>query len=227
MPFRPNERLYRNFAASNFQPLDREAQTEEQEPNYRVSGYFTTFGTEYPLYDDVYETIDRHAFDDCDMSDTLLQLNHNGFVYARIRNGSLRISFDEHGGFCEADLSGSKQGREDLYEAITNGLIDRMSFGFTIDDDGFEYTRDENGIFHTRITRINKLFDVSAIAGFPANEGTEISARSYLDAAIEAKRKQEEIAAEEQRTQEADTRNAVNLRKRRAMALELECINLS
>lgn len=209
MPFKPEERQYRNFAASNFQPVTREDDADEK-PSYVVRGYFTTFNEPYLLDRDFYETISPRAFDDCEMDDVILQMNHDGFVYARTRNGSLKLGFDEHGGYCEADLSGTKQGREDLYEAITNGLIDRMSFGFIIADDGFEFDEDDDGTIRSTVTRISKLFDVSAIAGFPANPGTEIHARSYLDGAIEAKhQKQQELLRRAEQ------------RKRTAAALEL------
>lgn len=221
MPFKPGARQYRNFAVSNFQPVERDSAEGSDEQSYVVRGYFTTFDDPYPLFDDFFETIDRQAFAGCDMSDVILQMNHEGFVYARTRNGSLKLGFDDHGGFCEADLSGTKQGREDLYEAITNGLIDRMSFGFLIDDDGFEWDEDDEGVIHSRITKISKLFDVSAIAGFPANEGTEISARSYLDGAIEARRKQEEVLRREEEAAQAAEAEATARRKRAASALEL------
>ena len=196
MPYRPDVRQYRSFAASNFKPFTRDDSDESE--SYVTKGYFTTFSEPYELFDDYYEEIDPHALDETDMSDVLFQVNHEGHVYARTRNMSLRLGTDFHGGYCEADLSGSKQGREELYESIKNGLVDRMSFGFTIADDGFEYTVDSDGVYHTRITKISKLFDVSAIEGFPANEGTEISARSLRDAAIEAQREKERIERESQ-----------------------------
>lgn len=207
MPYRPSERQYRDFSVANF----RAAQTEGDEQTYRVRGYFTTFSEEYPLMDDWYESIDARALDGADMSDVIFQLNHEGSPLARQRNKSLTVGIDEHGGWAEADLGGCQQGR-DIYEAISNGLIDRMSFGFTIADDGFEWDEDEDGVIHSVITRISKVFDVSCVS-FPANEGTEIhSARSYLDGAIEARRKQQEVL----RRAESQQR-----RKRAAAALEL------
>ena len=102
-----------------------------------------------------------------------------------------------------------------------------MSFGFTIADDGFEYMVDGDGVYHTRITKISKLYDASAIEGFPANDGTEISARSLHEGVLDATRKQKEIAQQEQQTQrELEQRKAdtAALRKRKAKALELEAI---
>lgn len=208
MPYRPSERQYRDFAVDSFQPEVRES-SDDQEQSYSVRGYFCTFREPYELFPDYYEEIDPQAFVGCDMSDVILQVNHDGFVYARNRNGSLQITTDDHGGHCVADLSGSKRGREELFEAINNGLIDRMSFGFTIADDGFEWEEDEQGVIHTRITKISKLYDVSPIAGFPANDGTEISARSLHDAVMEARSKHLEIA-EEARSEETKPEEAID-----------------
>lgn len=227
MPFRPEQRQYRNFSVSNFQGRDDADGAGEQ--SYKVRGYFCTFNEPYELFPDYFEEIDPRAFDGCDMSDVIMQVNHDGHVYARNRNNSLTITVDGHGGICDADLSGSKQGREELYESITNGLVDRMSFGFTIADDGFEYTVDGDGVYHTRITKINKLFDVSAIEGFPANDGTEISARSLHDSLIEAAKKKQELEEREAAEQaEAEQRSAdtTALRKRKALALEMQGIEL-
>lgn len=228
MPFLPETRQYRNFSVSNFQARDDVAEANGEQ-SYHVRGYFCTFSEPYELYPDYFEEIDPRAFDGCDMSDVILQVNHDGHVYARNRNNSLNISVDAHGGICDADLSGSKQGREELYESIANGLVDRMSFGFTIADDGFEYTVDGEGVYHTRITKINKLYDVSAIEGFPANDGTEISARSLRDSLIEAtqkKRELEEREAAEQAEAEQRAADAIALRKRKVLALEMRGIEL-
>ena len=207
MPFSPKERQYRNFSVSNFGANESQ---ENEEQSYRVRGYFTTFNEPYELWPGYFEEIDQHAFDECDMSDVIMQVNHDGHVFARTRNGSLLLAFDDQGGIGEADLSGSKRGREELYESIVNGLVDRMSFGFNIADDGFEYTVDGDGVYHTRITKISKLYDISAIEGFPANDGTEISARSYFDGAIER------IAAERLQSVLED-RKATELRRKRLM----------
>lgn len=242
MPFRPETRQYRNFAASNFHAVSRDADDSGSQ-TYDVDGYFTTFNEPYQLYPDYWEEIGEHALDECDMSDVLFQVNHDGHVYARNRNGSMTVTADGHGGHCVADLSGTKRGREELYESISNGLVDRMSFGFTIAEDGFEYMVDSEGVYHTRITKIAKLYDVSAIEGFPANEGTEISARSLRDGVIEAIRKKAELDAAqpatlpddaviEERMADAteDTPESVidnsAVRRRKARALELEAISL-
>ena len=207
MPVR-NNREYRSFDAVNFHRVE-----DENKP-YTVRGYFTTFDDPYHLTDDwdgnpIYEVIDRSAFGECDMADVIFQFDHEGSPLARNKNGSLAFSFDEHGAMCEAYLGGSQRGR-DLYEAITNGLVDQMSFGFTIANDGMEWDEESRT---SRITSISKLFDVSAVS-IPANPNTEIHARSYLDGVIEERRMQRE--ALQRAEQEAKSKRA-----KAAAALEL------
>ena len=168
------------------------------------------------------------------MSDVILQFDHCGLVLARQRNGSLTIGIDDHGAWCRANLNGCQQAR-DLYESIKNGLIVEMSFGFTIADDGFEWEEDEDGNIQTRITKISKVYDASAVS-LAANPSTDISARSLVDSVLEAKKQQEELAkqeqleaeqraAEERAEQERiEIEEAFRRRKRRAMALKLKTI---
>ena len=191
MPFKPNERQYRAF-------LDVSAVPQEQGTDlgsYVVEGYATTFDVPYDFgYDGVKECISSRAIDGADMSDVIFQLNHEGPVMARLRNGSLVIQPDAHGLHVRATLGGSQYGR-DLYEAIANGLIDRMSWAFLIADDGWEYDPETRT---STITRISKVFDVSAVSR-PADEDTEIHARSYLDGVIEAEQKELLLRDTEQR----------------------------
>ena len=93
-----------------------------------------------------------------------------------------------------ATLNGSQEAREQ-YEAIANGLIDRMSWGFTVPNDGFEYDRATHTSY---VNRISKVYDVS-IVSLPADEDTEISARSYLDGVIEAELRESQLRDREMR----------------------------
>ena len=147
-----------------------------------VEGYATTFDVPYEMegMEGVYEVIERTALENADMTDVIFQYDHHGFVMARQRNNTLQLELDAHGLHVRADLSGSHQGR-DLYEMCKNGLIDRMSWGFTVPDDGWEYDAETRT---SRITKVGKVYDVSAVS-IPANQNTEIHARSYLDGAIE------------------------------------------
>lgn len=189
-----NEREYRSMMLA----VEERA---EDEPMI-VSGYASTFDEPYRLYGDdqveVWEKVDRNAFDETDMSDVILQFDHAGRVFARVRNKTLQVSPDDTGLYVRADLSGTDLGRG-LYQDIAGGYIDRMSFGFTVDEDTREIVDDRTtgkSIVTRTITKVGKLYDVSAVS-LPANPGTSISAR-FLDGAIEEARA-ERLKAQELR----------------------------
>ncbi len=195
-------RQYRNMMIE----VRADANNGDGEKKYIVRGYATTFDEPYLLYEgegyQFYEKVDRNAFANTDLSDVIMQYDHEGRVFARRSNDTLTLIVDEHGLLIEADLGGTEIGRQ-LYEEIEGGYTTKMSFGFTVDGDTVEERRDEhNQVIYTRtITSIKKLYDVSAVS-LPANDGTEISARAFVDGVIakaEAERLRE---AEEQRKRE-------------------------
>ena len=182
---------------------------EEQDGKKVVEGYATTFGTEYRLWGDnsyeVRESVDARAFDKTDMSDVIMQYDHEGRVFARRSNGTLEVHPDEHGLHIRADLGGTELGRQ-LYEEIRGGYTDKMSFGFTVSDEHrTEEMVDGKVIVHRKITGIGKLYDVSAVS-LPANDATEISARNLSEGVI-AEIEKEHLASK--------------VRKRKAQALKI------
>lgn len=158
-----------------------------------VEGYATTFEDPYTLFEDYdgwkyVEIIDRHALDDCDMSDVIFQYDHEGRVYARNTNNTLYLEPNDHGLFIAADLSKTSLARQ-MHEDISVGNVTRMSWAFIPSEE--TYTEDrENKVFTTRITRVKKMFDVSAVS-MPADPNTEISARHLVNGEIEARRLRE------------------------------------
>lgn len=188
MPMK-NDREYRKMM------LAIETRTEGEEPEKEeriVSGYASTFEQPYTLYSDEYmtyrEVVDPSAFNNTDMSDVIMQYDHEGRVIARTSNNTLEVTPDEQGLFIRADLGGTELGRE-LYEEIRGGYTDKMSFGFTIDRAEVTRTDLDDGTIDIlrRILSVSKLYDVSAVS-IPANGATSISVetRSQIDGAIEA-----------------------------------------
>lgn len=162
-----------------------EVRETEEENDYTVTGYATTFDEPYTLYSIgdgkvVKEQVSRNAFDNTDRSDTIMQFDHEGVVFARLSNDTLKLTVDDHGLFVEAYLGGTSNGRN-LYEEIKGGYINKMSFGFTVTDD--DLAEADYGYLRT-IKAIGKLYDVSAVS-IPANDYTEISARNHIDGAID------------------------------------------
>ena len=173
MPIKAN-REYRNM---KIEIRDIEGAEDEK---MLVSGYASTFDEPYKLFSgegwEFWEVVDRGAFDETDMSDVIMQYDHRGRVFARTRNNTLEVQPNDEGLFIQADLGGTEIGRE-LYEEIRGGYTDRMSFGFTVSGELEEREKDENGltIFTRHITKVGKLYDVSAVS-IPANDGTSIGA---------------------------------------------------
>lgn len=173
----------------------RVQQREDGEEDGRkiVEGYASTFNDPYLLWEDrdgwqLWEQVDPAAFDGCDMTDVIMQYDHAGRVFARIRNNTLSVSPDDKGLFITADLGGTEIGRN-LYEEIAGGYTDRMSFGFTVTKDKREETTDEDGkvVVMRTILKVGKLYDVSAVS-LPANPGTSIYSARGIDGVIEAVR---------------------------------------
>lgn len=195
MPVIHDQREYRRIDIRNM-----EARTEET-GEMIVEGYATTFDQPYTLFEDkrgiFEEQVDRNAFAETDMTDVIMQYDHEGRVFARTRNNTLMIEPDDHGLKIRAYLGGTEIGRQ-LYEEIAGGYTDRMSFGFTVEDDDKDRTRTKDGkvkILRT-IRKFRKLYDVSAVS-LPANDATEISARMTGDGLIAEAMK--ELQAEEER----------------------------
>lgn len=160
--------------------------------DYIVEGDFSTYDQPYMLgsYDEpgyrieVWEQVTRGAFDETDMTDVIMQYDHQGRVFARKSNNTLEIQLDETP-HMRAQLGGTEIGRQ-LFEEIKGGYTNKMSFGFTVKADKREQTEEkrEDGsvlikILRT-ITNIGKLYDVSAVS-LPANDQTSISARAFSD----------------------------------------------
>ena len=154
-----------------------------------IHGYAVVFDSRTVLYKDPEtgleygEVIDRHALDGADMSDVVLRFDHQGHALARTRGGSLRLSVDAHGLRVDADMTLSDEARS-FYQEVKNGLIDKMSFAFTVAPEGDSW----DSTTRTRtVKHIARLFDVSLVT-WPAYEQTQVSARSRFEALAEPER---------------------------------------
>ena len=202
-----SEREYRDMTMEI-----RSAENEEVEQEERkvVTGYASTFNEPYTLYEDdewrFEEVVDSKAFDNTDMSDVIMQYDHEGRVFARISNNTLTVTPDEKGLLIEANLGGTELGRQ-LFEEIKGGYTNKMSFGFTVDGEDVRDMKAKDGKALTvrTITSVRKLYDVSAVS-LPANDATSISVRTLTDGEIERIRA-ERLEAE-----------ALELRRRKLLA---------
>ena len=166
----------------------KELRSDNGDTQDYVHGVPVVFNTPTCIYEyegvKFYEVIDRHAFDNCDMSDVIFNYNHGGRVAARLRNNTLKLALNDVCMEMDAFLGGTNFGR-DLLEDIRGGYIDKMCFAFVVAADGEEY----DPATHTRtITRIKKLYDVSAV-DIPAYDTTSISARDFFSVEYEKEKR--------------------------------------
>lgn len=161
------------------------------EPNdMMVEGYAVVF--ESPQTYEYTEIIDRNALNETDMNDCVLRYNHSeeGFSLARTRNRSMELTIDNNGLFVRARIIDTQHGR-DLYKMIQEGLVDKMSFAFTVSREEWD---DETKT--RRILEIDKLYDVSAVDQ-PFYENTSIFARTLAD--YEKEVEQKKLALEKEK----------------------------
>lgn len=167
-------------------------QGEDGKEEMILEGVACKFDSETVLYKGHYyeirETIDSHAFDSCDMSDVIFNFNHCGRVYARTRNGSLSVWVEQDGLHMRAILMKDDEGHKELYRDIKEGLIDKMSFAFHVDERTWSFEEVDGGDYEIErctVTKIDHLYDVSAV-DIPAYDTTSISARKAAEPEREA-----------------------------------------
>ena len=152
----------------------RSAETDSRE----VEGYAVVFNAETDL-GWFTEEIDRDAFNQTDMSNVYLLFNHDeNNVLAGTSNNSLKMNIDDRGLFQTSNIVDTSIG-EDVLKLVKNGLINKMSFAFTIANGGEEWS-ERDGKEHRIIRKIDKLFDVSLVT-YPAYSQTSAYARSMTD----------------------------------------------
>lgn len=136
-----------------------------------VEGYAVVFDS--PATHGFTEIIDRNAFNECDMRDVPLKYNHsdNFLILARTRNNSLELIVDDKGLKIKATLLDTTNNR-DIFKMIKAGLLDKMSFAFTVSEEDWDYQTDTR-----KILKIDKLYDV-AVVDTPFYDTTSIYARA-------------------------------------------------
>ena len=147
---------------------------EEGNEELWVEGYAARFNAPTVLFEmdglEYMEQIAPDAFTETKMEDVIFQYNHCGKVMARTRNKTLQLAVDSDGLFIRARLDGTEEGRR-LYDEISKGYIDRMSFAFTVREEGYG---EEDHLW--TIQKVKRLYDVSAV-DIPAYDDTSSAAR--------------------------------------------------
>ena len=179
----PKPKLEKEVRCVNINPgellrVEKRTDGDEEKDVMVLEGYSATFDDETLIGDEEWgwiESIDPHAFDDADMKDCCLKYNHNDTspIMARTKNNSLKLTIDDKGLFMRAELIDT-QSNKDFYKMVKAGLLDKMSFAFTVEDEDVD---NRSHPVKRIIKRIGKLFDVSVV-DIPAYDSTSLIARS-------------------------------------------------
>ena len=145
---------------------------EEDEQKMVLEGYAIVFDQETLIGDKdkgFIESIDRNALKNANMKDVPMKYNHDDsfLIIARTRNNSLRLTVDDIGLKVRAELIDTDSNK-DIYKMVKAGLLDKMSFAFTVSSQKIDRSGD---IPKRTITGIDRLYDVS-IVDLPAYDQT-------------------------------------------------------
>lgn len=204
-------REYRNAEGD----LYKWAINKSEDGKILFDGYACVFNQPYLLAQiddyDIYEIVKDYAFNSCDMSDVIMQYNHEGRVFARNKNSTLKLSVDEYGLKVKADLSQTQLARE-IAEEIEKGFSDLMAYGCVVEkaEEIFEQTATGRKKLTRIVHSVGKLYDVS-VASKSANDATDDSMRSRFKGVIE-KREQELFKQEQIRKEQIKAENELKAR---------------
>ena len=169
----------------------------EEDNKMILEGYAIVFDQETLIGDEdngFVEVISRNALKGTYMKDVPLKYNHmdSFLILARTKNKSLTLSIDDYGLKVRAELLDTTS-NEDVYKMVKAGLLDKMSFAFTVKS----HTWDRSGKIRKRvIEEIDRLYDVSVV-DVPAYDQTSIYARS-LDL-VDTELKAMDVAEQEEK----------------------------
>ncbi len=151
----------------------------------QLVGVAISFNQKSQMLDNFIEIIDSHSLDSIDLSDSdIVMLNGHNYENPVGRNTkNLHLQLKSDGLHFILDLIDSQESR-DLLENVKNGIVSGCSFGFTVEADEW------NGNIRT-VTKINKLYELSAVVA-PAYKTTTLLQTRSLEMSEKTEETQEE-----------------------------------
>ena len=193
-------KVEKRFIPNAFAGIEVRADGEDR----KIEGYASVFydgseGTEFHLYDNVYERIAPQAFQNAIGRDDVRALfNHDpNYLLGRTKSGTLQLDSDSRGLRYSIQPPDTTAGRDTL-ESVKRGDLTGSSFSFiptsvTWLDEGERHIRQINDV---------ELFDVGPVT-FPAYEGSQAYARDVDSVKAEEEAIKAEQEAELKKQKEA------------------------
>lgn len=179
----------------------KNAKIREDNGKRYLEGYFAVFNEPYQVFDGWVETVERGAFARylSTGEDTKVLWNHDSnIVLGSTANGTAVLREDEIGLWGSVEINEQDQEALNAYARVGRGDVNGCSFGFDIARQ--EEWWDEDGVYRTKITEVDPLYEVSPCT-FPAYKATSISARNqqHLEEAREKYKQVQEKKREDWR----------------------------
>lgn len=193
-----------------------------------IEGCPIVFDKRTAIGDLFYEEIDPHALDDADISDVKFMINHNDGMLplARHRRGkrsTMEIEIKPDGMYIKTtlDIENNATARE-LCSAVQRGDVEDMSFAFGVMVSGYEWRDLDTEMPTRRITKISKVFEVSAVndGAYPQTSIYARSPASLDNDKIALDNAKAAALDNEQRRQIADSQAALQLAKEKFIFVE-------
>ncbi|MDC2815438.1 phage major capsid protein [Leuconostoc suionicum] len=181
------------------QTVEIRAKTEEK--RHLLSGYAIVFNSSSENMGFI-ETVDSNALNNVDLSNVFALYNHDFDNVLGKTGKNLSLSIDKKGLSFSLELLPED---ERIYQLVKEQIINKMSFGFVVQDDEWQ---DET---HRTIKSIKALQEISLVP-IPAYEGTDIIAKRSLEMS-------EKTDETEQETQ-PDLQAEIDELKKQIMALQ-------
>lgn len=171
--------LERRFVSTTQAPVTVETRDDGKKT---ITGYGAVFyrdnepGTEFRLWADVVERIDRRAFDRAlsESHDARGLFNHDpSNLLGRVASGTMRLSVDDIGLRYEIDVPDTQVGR-DVVTSIERGDLTGSSFSFTATRQTWTERSDAPDI---RMIEDLQLYDTGPVT-YPAYQATTAGTRS-------------------------------------------------
>jgi len=160
---------------------DVEIRAKTDQQRHLLSGYAIVFNSPSENMGFI-ETVDSHALDNVDLSNVFALYNHDFNNVLGKTSKNLSLNIDKKGLSFNLELLPSD---EHIFELVQQGIINKMSFGFIVQDDDWQDST------HRTITKIKNLKEISLVA-IPA----------YLASDIVAKRSLKDMSEKTEETQE-------------------------
>lgn len=160
---------------------EKEADSKEEESEEEtktISGYALKFDEPSKDLGGFVEVITPEALKEVDFSNCFLLYDHDySKPLASVKNDTLKLEVDETGLHFEATLNDTTYAK-DVYENVSTGVVDSMSFGFELGIDSFD--EDEEGTVTRSIKNIKNVPEVSVVT-MPAYDSSnvQVNKRSY------------------------------------------------